>query len=486
LPVLLLSVLAAGQDFAGFRERVSEFTLDNGFHFVVFERHEAPVVSFHTYVGAGFAFGPPGLAQLFQRLAFKGTEEIGTVGWAAEKNALEKVEEAYDRLEKERAARTGQHSGVSIHGPQLNIAIQRADAYVVPNAAPALLERNGAAAFRAATGADAIEYSYRLPSNRAELWFLLESERFRSPMFREFYKERDALIEELRARDKTNSQARLLEAVLATAFAGRPYGKGAAGSLDLVANLRARDAARFFKTYFAPSNVTFAIAGDMNPEQAKRLAQQYFGGIPAGAAPTAAAALETAEREPRQVARVEGDPLLCVAYRRPGGDDRDDPVFDVIWAMMSPGGILEDELVRGRRIAVAASARPSLPGAKFENLFAFIVTPTLASTLEENEQALDEILETLRSAPPDERQLTRAKAALHTGLLRRMASNDSLAALLAAARSQYGDWRKLPAALRDVRRVQVADVQRVARLYFTPERRTTGYSRRAEPAGERQ
>jgi predicted Zn-dependent peptidase len=67
-----------------------------------------------------------------------------------------------------------------------------------------------------------------------------------------------------------------------------------------------------------------------------------------------------------------------------------------------------------------------------------------------------------------------------------MASNDSLAAQLAAARSQYGDWRKLPAALREVRRVQAADVQRVARLYFTPERRTTGYSRRAEPAGERQ
>jgi zinc protease len=223
----------------------------------------------------------------------------------------------------------------------------------------------------------------------------------------------------------------------------------------------------------------------VDPAQAKRLAQKHFGVIPAGAAPPSLAAREPPQQEPREAAPVEGEPLLCVAYRRPGHDDQDDPVFDLIWAMMS-GGMLQDELVRGRRIAMAASARPGIPGTRFEHLLVFFIAPTLASTLEENEQALYEIIAGLQSAPPGERTLQRAKAALRADLLRRMARNDSLASLLAAARASYGDWRKLLTSFDDVNRVSAADVQRVAARYLTAERRTTGYVRRPERPGARQ
>src|SRR5271169_214011 len=101
LVVFLLPLLLAGQSLREFSKKVTEFTLPNGLHFIVVERHEAPVVSFHTYVNAGSVDDPSGatgIAHMFEHMAFKGTDTIGTSNWPSEKKALDAVEEAYDRL----------------------------------------------------------------------------------------------------------------------------------------------------------------------------------------------------------------------------------------------------------------------------------------------------------------------------------------------------------------------------------------------------
>src|SRR5712691_3263298 len=105
--VLLLFIpgLLCAQSLKDFEKKVTEFTLANGLHFLVIERHEAPVVSFHTYVDAGSADDPSGrtgLAHMFEHMAFKGTPAIGTKNWTEEKKALEGIEAAYDRLDAER------------------------------------------------------------------------------------------------------------------------------------------------------------------------------------------------------------------------------------------------------------------------------------------------------------------------------------------------------------------------------------------------
>src|SRR6266581_7507096 len=102
--LLLAPVLASAQNLKEFEKRVTEFTLANGLHFIVLERHQAPVVSFHTYVNAGSVDDPEGktgLAHMFEHMAFKGTETIGTKNWMEEKKALAAIEEVYDRLEQE-------------------------------------------------------------------------------------------------------------------------------------------------------------------------------------------------------------------------------------------------------------------------------------------------------------------------------------------------------------------------------------------------
>ena len=108
---LLLGLLVLpAQVLKEFEKKVTEFTLPNGLHFIVAERHEAPVVSFHTYVNAGSVDDPSGvtgIAHMFEHMAFKGTDKIGTKDYAAEKPALEKVEVAYAAYLAERDKPTG-------------------------------------------------------------------------------------------------------------------------------------------------------------------------------------------------------------------------------------------------------------------------------------------------------------------------------------------------------------------------------------------
>ena len=91
LSVLLFPALLAAQSLQAFEKKVTEFTLSNGLRFLVIERHEAPVVSFHTYVSVGSVDDPrgeTGIAHMFEHMAFKGTQTIGTKNWPKEKAAL--------------------------------------------------------------------------------------------------------------------------------------------------------------------------------------------------------------------------------------------------------------------------------------------------------------------------------------------------------------------------------------------------------------
>src|SRR5262249_28456339 len=155
-------------------------------HFILMERHQAPVVSFHTYVNVGAVNDPAGatgLAHMFEHMAFKGTETIGTTDWTAEKKALDEIERAYDELEAERAKgpRAGAGTLASLEGA-LKAAVNRAQDYVVANEYTRIIEENGGVGLNARTGSASTEYFYSLPSNRIELWFLMESQRLLHPV----------------------------------------------------------------------------------------------------------------------------------------------------------------------------------------------------------------------------------------------------------------------------------------------------------------
>ena len=217
LLLLLLPGLLCAQSLQEFEKKVTEFTLPNGMRFLIIERHEAPVVSFHTYVNVGSVDDPSGesgIAHMFEHMAFKGTPTIGTKNWPKEKAALAHIEDVYDKLDEEK------NKGFSVRSEkiealeaQVKDAISTADSFVEENEYDRIVESNGGVGMNAATAEDSTNYFYSFPSNRIELWFLLESERFLHPVFREFYKERDVVREERRMRVESSPQGKLVEAL---------------------------------------------------------------------------------------------------------------------------------------------------------------------------------------------------------------------------------------------------------------------------------
>ena len=500
LLLCLAPLFAFSQDLKEFEKRVTEFTLPNGMHFIVLERHEAPVVSFHTYVNAGAVDDPEGktgLAHMFEHMAFKGTETIGSRNWPEEKKALAGIEEAYDKLEQERrkGPRADTQKIQSLEG-EVKEAIEKADSYVIPNLYPTIIEENGGVGLNAGTALDSTEYFYNLPANRIELWFLLESQRFLHPVFREFYKERDVVAEERRMRVDSNPQGKLFEALLAVAFEAHPYRRPPAGWASDIQSLRVRDAEQYYKTYYVSANITIAIVGDVDSTQIRTLAEKYFGRLPAGPLPPLVHTVEPGQDGPRE-AQIESpaQPLEVVAYKRPDQYDKDDPVFDVISSILAGGrtGILYKEMVRDKQIALAAGAEADTPGSKYPNLFLFYTVPALGHTVAENEKMLEQIIERFKAEKVDSEALARVKTKTRAALIRRLDSNSDLAQLLTDYYVAYGDWRKLFTSIGDIEKVTADDVQRVARKYFVNNSRTVvfdfqprGGAPASEPSGEKQ
>ena len=479
----LFTGLLAAQNLQEFEKKVTQFTLPNGLTFLVIERHEAPVVSFHTYVNAGAVDDPKGLtglAHMFEHMAFKGTPTIGSKNWPEEKKALDAIEAAYNRLDAERNKLfKADPKKIEALEAEVKAAIAKADTYVQSNEYDRIVESNGGVGMNAGTAEDQTTYFYSFPSNRIELWFLLESERFLHPVFREFYKERDVVREERRMRIESSPQGQLVEALGSTAFAAHPYKNSPAGWASDIESLRATDAEAFYQKYYGPSNLTIGIAGDVNPAEAKKLAEKYFGRIPARPPPPRVNTVEPVQNgEKRVMVASPAQPFLVVAYKRPDQYSKDDAVLDVLEQILSGGrtSIIYKEMVRDKKIALGAASYATYPGGKYPSLFVFFVVPNSGHTIDEMEKSVYEIIDRVKKEKPDAEALQRVKTNLRADLIRKLDSNSGLASELCAYQAGYGDWRKLFTVLDEYDHVTAEDVQRVAQKYLIESARTVAYT----------
>jgi predicted Zn-dependent peptidase len=479
--------LASAQNLADLEKRVTEFTLPNGLHFIVLERHEAPVFAAVTYVNAGAANDPAGkagIAHMFEHMAFKGTPAIGSKNIVLERAALAEIEKVYDQLEQEqRKGARADKAKIEAGQKAVKDAIEKAFAQVEQDAYTRMLEENGAVGLNAGTSMDSTVYFMSLPANRLEMWMMLEGGRFTQPVYREFYKERDVVREEYRMRVESDPQGKLFTALMGTAFAESPYHVGYAGIPSDIENLRVADLIDFRKKYYVPSNMVVVVAGDVDPNQVKAYATKHFGALPAGPLPPPVISQEQPQLGEKRVAvETEAQPFLAIGYKRPNNLHPDDPVLDVIQGVLSQGrtGRLNKELVESQKIALFAGAFPSFPGDKHDNLFLYLVAPNAGKTIEELEKAVYAQIEKLQKELVDDAALKRVKLNIRAGLIRGMSSNSGMARSLAAAHTAYGSWKKLFQGLDDIEKVTAADVQRVAKQYFTKKNRTVAYLVKAD------
>ncbi len=479
-------VLAPGlwaQNLKEFERKVTEFSLANGLHFILVERHESPVVSLRTWVNAGSANDPAdqtGLAHMFEHLAYKGTETIGSVDWASEKNAMDAVEEAAEKLQAEqiKGAMAAQDR-LDILRIDLNSAVDRAERFSRSGDFPALLESNGAEGLKAAVSYDRSEFYCNLPANRIELWFLMESQRLLAPVFRQFYRERETVLGEDRNNVESNTLALLLREVVTTAYPTGPYHNPTLGWPADIAELRTRQAREFFEKYYVPANMVITVVGDLNPEECRKLADRYFGALPSRPVPPPPHTYDVPQRGPRTVQmEFAAQPLLAYGFRRPAATSPDDPVFTVISQILTGGrtGLLYKELVEGQRLAQQTQGVAAYPASRYPCLFSFLLIPTREHTAQEVQNAADAVLDSFAAQRIDDETLSRARRMSRAAMVKQMETNAGLAALLPAYYTTYGDWRKLFTSLGDLDKVTAEDVQRVARRYLVASQRTVGFT----------
>ncbi|MDZ7374243.1 MAG: insulinase family protein [candidate division KSB1 bacterium] len=479
--ILMAPGLSTAQSLAEFEARLTEFTLDNGLKFLVFERHDAPVVSFVTHANVGSVdeqLGITGIAHVFEHMAFKGTSTIGTKNYREEKKVLEKIDRVFEALRREKLRG---HLADSARIRQLTEEFARleeeADRWIEHDEFERAIEKEGGTSLNATTGPDATRYFYSLPANKLELWMSLESERFRDPVLREFFREKNVVLEELRL-GQNNPLRRLIEDLQAVAYEVHPYGRPVIGyksDLELMTRQQAYD---FFRRYYGANNLTIAIVGDVNPAEVKRLAQIYFGRLPKTSPPDPVITEEPEqEGERRFELEAAAQPFVIMAFHRPSVNHPDDAVFEVLTDILGLGRTsrLYTRLVKKEKIAVQASAFSGLTGEKYPGLFVCYAVPSRGHSSHECEASILDEIEKIKREPVTAEELQKAKDRARANLVRQLQSNLDLAIQLAYYQVITGDWRNLFKKLDEIQAVTTEDVMRVAKTYLTKRNRTVGH-----------
>ena len=492
--VLLLVTFAAAQDLASFEKRTTVKKLANGLTVVICERPEAPVFSFFTHVDAGSVqdpMGKTGLAHMFEHMAFKGTDTIGTTNYPEEKVALAKVETAYAAYIAERDKPVGRdEEKLKTLQKAWQDDIAAAQKYVKPNEFTQILESNGAEGLNAFTNEDETAYHYSLPENRLELWAYLESSRFLHPVMREFYKERNVVIEERRLRTDSSPVGRLLEQFTTAAFQAHPYHRPTIGWMSDLNSFSATDAKNFFDKYYIPSNMVIAVVGDVKAAQALPIIEKYFGRLPTRPTPDERTTTEPPQNSERRVVLEDASqPIYLEGYHRPSFRSPDDAVYDAIADLMSDGRTsrLYRALVRDKKIASDSAGFSGLPGNKYPHLFAFYAIPLPGHKPEEMAVAIHEEIDRLKTQDISDEELKMIKTRAKANLIRGLDNNEGLAYQLAIYQARYDDWRELFHSVDRIDKVTKADIRRVANQTFVPTNRTVGIiETKAPPAGQSQ
>ena len=482
--LLTFPAAASAQDMgreylARFEKEITVKVLPNGLTLILCERPEAPVFSYNTFIDAGDVNDPSGesgLAHMFEHLAFKGTTEIGTTDYEAEKVALEKVEQANNAYEAEYLKPVGRDEKKLEELHKAFLAAQaEAEKYVVPNQFSEVAEASGAEGLNAETGLDDTQYFWSMPENRLELWAWMESGRLADVVPREFYKERDVVVEERRMRTDSNPFGQLFEQFVATAYVAHNYGRSAIGWPSEVSQITATEAMAFHRKYYVGSNVVIAIVGDVSKADLPML-ERYFSRVPGGAKPEDMTTVEPKQfAEKSAMIREQTQPFYIEGYHRPNYRDPDDAVYDAIADILSNGRVsrLYRDLVEQQQIAAEAEGFNNYPGDKYPSLFSVYAVPLPGHTPAEMRDALHKEIEKLKSTDVTDAELAMFKTRARADLLRGLNDNEGLAGALAEYQTRYGDWRELFLQLDRVDKVTKADIRRVANATFVNSNRTS-------------
>ena len=477
--ILLIIIMPSTGSSYEMGNRVLSYTLKNGLRILMVERHLSPTVSFyirHRVGAADESDGRTGTAHLLEHMLFKGTKTIGTKNYHEEHKILKLIAETGRKLDFEKMkGEKANKSRIQALSERMEILQKKHKKWFMENEIDRLYLENGGDNVNASTGQDLTTYHVSLPSNKIELWARIEADRMTGPVFREFYSERNVVIEERKQRIESEPEGQLYEQFLAAAYIAHPYRRPVLGWPSDMKFLSLDYTEAFFKRYHAPNNTIIAVVGDIDPANTLKIIKKYFGAIPSRHLDPSPITEEPPQTGERRVDIVsDANPQMIIGYHKPAMPDYDDYVFDVMECILFKGRTSRfyKVLVEEKTFAESVYAVNGLPGAKYNNLFAIFAKPRHPHTSAELESAIYDEIEKLKTKTVPERELQKVKNQIKADFIRSLNSNSGLANLLSYFEAVTGSYQYITDHIKVIERVTSDDIVRVAKKYLTPDNRT--------------
>ena len=441
---------------------VKELKLSNGMTVWLNEDHSQPKVFGAVVVKAGAKDCPnTGIAHYFEHVMFKGTDRIGTTGYAAEKPWLDSISAQYDLLSQTKDETT--RTRIQKHINELSI---KAADYIIPNEYSRLISKYGGSSLNAGTGQDLTYYHNSFLPQFMEQWCWLNSERLMTPVFRGFQGELENVYEEKNraADDMGDVQDKIFKAVFKT----QPYAYPVLGSTENLKNPRLSDMAAFFKKYYVASNMGLILCGDIRPDAALvTLLEKTFGRVQTGPVPerrkSPMPAIEAGDRQQIKLPI----PLIgaeALVFKAPTEYEADANALDLANMLLYNGkaGLL-DSLTNEHKVLVSAAMTAGLDDAAGS---AIIVIPNLFGKMKKAEGRVLEQVQQVMDGNFSEEQVEILKQQMLMDAQRELETISSRSQRMVMTFSKGRSWQDVLDKIEGIRRLTKADVVAAARKYY--------------------
>lgn len=464
--------------------KAQEYKLDNGLTILILPRRKTPTFSIYMHYRVGSVnevTGKTGIAHFIEHLMSKGTSTIGTTDYQAEIPLMQKKDALWVKIRAESLKQEPDQKLVDELTKKLGELEKQHRKFIVSNEIDKIYIKHGSYRMNASTSFDWTNYFMSLPKNKFELWCAIESEIMRRPVFREFYTEKQVVLEERRMRYDTQPWSQMFEQLLAAAYTAHPYGRLVIGSSSDMEAFTRKDIEEFYRLYYAPNQAIISIVGDIDAEAAVEMIGKYFGDIPRQPQPPPVVTVEPPQKGQRRVeVLVDANPELGIAYHTCSLVDPNQPILDIIAEVLVNGRTsrLYQKLVDELQIAISVSAGDI--SLKQPGLFFIFATPRAPHTTEELEQVIYQEIEKLKNEPVSEWELTKIKNQIEADFIKNLESDSGLARAIGRYET-VAEWEYINHILTLRKQVTPKDIIRVANQYFNRHNRTVSTLIKSEP-----
>jgi predicted Zn-dependent peptidase len=484
----------------------AEYWLDNGMQVLMVERHETPTIMAVILARVGSAnetTGITGISHLFEHMMFKGTETIGTTDIKRDREIMEDLDglKASMRVEERKMReqlRRGEIKGMldpdaktpryrELEAVFDSLILEQRE-LIVKDQLNEIYSKHGGYFLNAFTSDDMTGYMVRVPRNKIELYMWLESDRFSSPVFREFYSERDVVREERRLGVESTPTGLIEEDFRSMFWKSSSYHWDVIGWSSDVENITREQAEQYYNTYYAPNNLTMLLVGDLEPDDMIGLVRKYFERIPPGEIePPDVITLEENQYGAKQLtAEAETNPRAEIWYHTVAWKHSDSYPLEVLAGIMSgKTGRLYKKLVEEKAIAKSSgdarrrmfggsqlAVRASQDSKKYGGAFQISAEGVSGVRAEELEEAMYEVINDVKTNPVSDEELQKVKNQLRVQKIRFMDIMSGMGILFTLGRNAaMGDWTEANNNPDKCDLVTAEEVQRVANRYFADDQR---------------